>query len=463
MAVPVATDLRRSASRYPRILRPTPRPDSLPELTLRDALAKAASQHPLIEAARARLTSARGGRRTAGAIPNPVLTYMVEDARDLGGKANIPLERETQTYLTLPLEPLFQRWPRVRQSDAEVRAAQAELTRAEQMVALDAARAFFRVASAQVAVDAAEELRARWGELVTFTSARVREGITPEGELIRTRLELDRVTASLTLERVEWARARAALAPYLGGTGPPATPVRIGDSRVEAFRVAVDSDSLARPMSAMPMPALATLMAQARAARPELIAARERVAAARADVGLQRTLTVQQLGATLGTKRRAGLTSLTAGLTLPLPLFNQNRGEVQRATGQRMAAEQELLWTERQVAAEVAAAADAVLLLAAQLDELRGSFLSRAEESQRIALAAYQDGAVSLLQVLDASRALADARIMYYRTLFAQRQSVLELNAAIGTALLGPPPHAGSAGGAPSAASSDSRLRGDAR
>ena len=60
------------------------------------------------------------------------------------------------------------------------------------------------------------------------------------------------------------------------------------------------------------------------------------------------------------------------------------------------------------------------------------SFLSRAEESSRITLAAYQEGAATLLQVLDATRTLASARLSYSRTVFAARESLFELMIAAG-------------------------------
>jgi outer membrane protein TolC len=73
------------------------------------------------------------------------------------------------------------------------------------------------------------------------------------------------------------------------------------------------------------------------------------------------------------------------------------------------------------------------------------SFLARADESRRIALGAYREGAVPLLQVIDAARAWADARRTYYRLVFAQHQSVLALLVAEGHDLLAalPEPVAG--------------------
>lgn len=396
------------------------------EVGLHAALQRAVAQHPLVEAARARVAGARGARRTARALPNPVLTYWVENLGGPGRGTPNALDRETQVFGTLPLEPLFQRWPRMRGADQDVRAADAELVRARQMVALDAARAFHRVAAAQIAVDAAEDIRSRLAELVTFNQARVEEGVTAEADFIRTWVERDRVAASVTLERVELARARAELATYLG-MGLTAFG---GDS----LRVVVEDTAVGGGEASLRP--LAELVSQARKARPDLAAARARAAAARAEVGFQRALTVRQIGATVGAKRTAGATSVLVGVSLPIPLFDRNRGEVQRAASERTAAEQELEWSERQAEADVAAAYEAARLLTDQARRLRGGFLERAEESRRIALAAYQEGAVSLLQALDASRTLADARVTYYRTLFAQRQSVLELQAAIGASPL---------------------------
>ena len=53
-------------------------------------------------------------------------------------------------------------------------------------------------------------------------------------------------------------------------------------------------------------------------------------------------------------------------------------------------------------------------------------------ESRRIAVAAYQEGAAPLLQVIDATRTLADARMTYARALHARLVSLLELYAAAG-------------------------------
>jgi outer membrane protein, heavy metal efflux system len=389
--------------------------------TLEAVLTAAAFQHPLVEAAQARVTAARGGRRTAGALLNPIATYQVENAGFPGRSAPAGLDRETSMLLTVPLEPLFQRSPRVSRANEDVRAAEADLTNARRQVVLDAARAFHRVAAAQVAVAAAEETRAGLERLASFNAIRVAEGATPEGDLIRVQVEVRRAAVEVALEEVELAQARADLLPYLGRIDSTAAPF-------SALRVQITSPAL----PATELPTLATLVSRARERRPELLSARARVAAAGAEASYQRALTIRALGATIGSKRINGESSMIAGLSLPVPVFDQNRGEVQRASAERTAAEQELVWAERVIAAQVQGAYEGSRRLSMQLATLQQSFLEGADEARRITLVAYEEGAASLLQVLDASRTLGEARVTYYRLLFAQRQSMLELSVLTG-------------------------------
>lgn len=379
------------------------------------------SQHPLVEAAAARLRSTQGGRRTAKTVPNPFFTYQVENAPFPGRTAPPGLERETAVMGTFSLEPLWQRWSRTRRASEDVRGADAELALARRDVALDAARAFHRVALAQVAAKAAAEIEAGLDSLVRFNRARVREGVTAEGDLIRVEVERDRASTERVLGEAELARARAELLPFLNDS------LRALHT-VASLEVTVD-DTVLTPVA---LASTAELTSHALAARADVASARARARGAAAETGFQRTLLVRQFGLTLGSKSTAGRRSMIAGVSVPFPLFDQNRGEVQRAAGERSAAERELAWAERRAAAEVAGAVEAARLLTAQASRLKQGFLARAEEARRVALAAYREGAAPLLQVIDATRTLAEARVTYYRAQFAQRESILVLQAAVG-------------------------------
>ena len=200
--------------------------------------------------------------------------------------------------------------------------------------------------------------------------------------------------------------------------------------------------------------ALSDLLARAREQRPEIVAARARVAAARAEVDYQRRLVLRDLGATLGFKQVNGDRTMIAGLTVPIPLFDRNRGAIQRTTNEAIATGKELAWAERRVEAEVLGAFEAAQQLGAQAGTRQRSMVDRATEARRITVAAYQEGATSLLQVLDAARTLAETRLTYYRTLLTQQQSTFDLALAAGIeplpsiSILQPAPVAPSSGGA---------------
>jgi len=385
--------------------------------TLEDVLAAALTQHPVIEAARARVDAARGSRRTAETLPNPIATYAVEDTSFPGQGPTTRLEAERSAYVTFPLEALFQRRPRIDRADEGIRAADAELATAERHTAREVARTFYRVALGQVAVVAAEENRAAVERLVEYLRVRVAEGASPEADLIRAEVERDQTATEVTLADVDLVRARSDLQPFLGSPSPP----------LDALRVTVDEPSLAgAPLAPIEQ------FTQHGSLRPELVSARAKVGAAQAAVAYERRLVIREAGASFGLKQTSGVNSMIAGLSVSVPIFDRNRGEIDRTTAERLAAERELVWIERVVTAEVTGTYEVARRLSVRVAELQRTFLSRAEESSRITSAAYQDGAATLLQALDASRTLAAARLSYSRAVFAQRESLFELMIAAG-------------------------------
>lgn len=392
------------------------------EWTLEDVLQSALAQHPLVEAAQARVAAAQGGRIAAGTFPNPVGTVWVENTAFPGQRAAPGVSRETSTYFTVPLEPFFQRKPQVRAADERIKAAGADMIGERRELALDTAHAFYRVAFAQVALDAADENRVALDELVSYNRKRVTEGATPEVDLLRVEVELDRATTNVALARIDLARSWAELRPLLGA---PAPPIAAGARPVQRVHVP-------EAPATTPSMALSDLLVQARQQRPEIVAARARVAAARAVTAYQRTLAIRQIGATFGFKQVNGDSTMVAGVSVPVPLFDRNRGEIQRATNEAIATQKELAWAERRIDAEVQGAYEAAQQLGAQAGPRQRSMVDRAAEAHRITVAAYQEGATSLLQVLDAARTLADARLTYSRTMVTQQQSAFDLALAAG-------------------------------
>ena len=122
---------------------------------------------------------------------------------------------------------------------------------------------------------------------------------------------------------------------------------------------------------------------------------------------------------------------------MPFPLFDQNRGAIARAAAEREAATFDLAAQERIGRAEIVGASESARLLTERAGLLAGAargqgYLARADEARRIALGAYREGAVPLIQVIDAARAWGEAQLVYYQILYAQHESVVQLLVAEG-------------------------------
>jgi cobalt-zinc-cadmium efflux system outer membrane protein len=399
-------------------------PSHLPTLTLDMLLVAVRDGHPTIRAALARVRAAEGMRVTAGRLGNPILSYQVENTAFPLARSVAGIDRETMEMATLPLEPIYLRGSRVARTAAEVRAARAEAERERQRVGLDAAGAFYRVALARVTAEMGRDLVAWLDSLVAYNRARAREGVASEADLLRSALERDRAAAEATMADAELAQAAAQLVAALGA--PTGGPVEIAAGESPLALVSAGEGRFADGVA----------LASTVSLRPDVRAARERETAASAGISTERRLLFREAGATLGVKQTMGTSSMIAGLSLPFPLFDQNRGEVARAAAERDVARFDLAAQERLATADVAGSLAAARLLTTRAQTLaqpgQDGLLGRADEMRRIALGAYREGAIPLVQVLDAARAWADTRLTYYRTLYAQHQAVLALIVATG-------------------------------
>lgn len=387
-------------------------PPSPEGVTLREVFDSIRSSSPSLGAAKARVRAAHGGLSSARAWSNPLISFesqQMEQAPGMGAS-----QRETMTTAMLPLEPLYQRGPRIKRAQALIRAGESDVVTRRQQLAADAAGVFYQVALAQVNVAATRSLAQWFDTVVTYNSVRVGEGVTAEADLIRSQLERDHVLNDLALAESELARAQADLQTFVGGS-----------THAGALQVDVDSLPLTTAIAAP----------TDRVSRPEVEAARQRVIASEAATAAERRMLLREFGAMVGTKNAAGSSSLIAGFTLPFPLLDQNRGSITAVRAERDVAQLEFEQEKRNADAELIGAERAARILSQRVMTFGSGkigYLARAEDARRIALGAYREGGTSLLQVIDAARAWKEARTSYFETLFAQHLAVIRLLVAEG-------------------------------
>jgi multidrug efflux system outer membrane protein len=134
----------------------------------------------------------------------------------------------------------------------------------------------------------------------------------------------------------------------------------------------------------------------------------------------------------IGAKQTGGYTTGVFAVAIGLPVFDQGAGARQRAHGEQQIAEAELRAAEQRVTTEVTAALGAYQRLLAARPESAVALAAQGAEIAQIAEAAYREGAIPLIELLDAERAHADARAEAARWSAELATARIALNRALG-------------------------------
>jgi cobalt-zinc-cadmium efflux system outer membrane protein len=135
--------------------------------------------------------------------------------------------------------------------------------------------------------------------------------------------------------------------------------------------------------------------------------------AARARVRLARAAAVPDITGNAGVRRfgESRDTAFVAGISIPLPVRDRNRGNIDAAQSESLAAESGLALAR--LDANRARYEARMLLGAAEVryEALAGPGIAQAEEALRLARLGYNAGKFSLLELLDAKNALTQAKL----------------------------------------------------
>lgn len=358
-------------------------------LTLRDAIARAIAADPGFRAAGAGVEAAQGGVRQARVRPNPELDVEVENFNgrdDLRGFDGA----ETTFSLSQELDITGRRDARMRLADRELHGAELDrvirgldLIRDVQLAYYEALAADELVAIARERVETAEALNASIGRRVAAARDPLMAGARAEAGVAEARIALTRAEAAA-------ASARARLASFME-EGAAITLVS-ADFAVPRAR---DHDHAAPGETS---PDLARLRTE-----------RDRLGAS---IDVERSLAWANPTLSLGFRRfeERGDGAFVAGVSIPLGVFDRNQGAVARARSEQRQADLELEAGRRALLRETAALERSIAADAQAVAAIEDAVIPQAERTLALAREGYGRGAFSYLDVLEAQRALTDAR-----------------------------------------------------
>jgi cobalt-zinc-cadmium efflux system outer membrane protein len=133
--------------------------------------------------------------------------------------------------------------------------------------------------------------------------------------------------------------------------------------------------------------------------------------------------------------REIGREAVTAGLSVPTPLWYQRQGEITAAFGAKRREEAELLHMRNELLRAVNQHYQDARTTADMIEVFEKGLLKQAQEALRIARFSFQQGASSLLEVLDAQRVQRQILLDYTQARFDLSVALARLERAVGGAL----------------------------
>ena len=366
-----------------------------------------------LQAARYRLERTRADQIAARLRPNPGLSIVAENLRVSGPTEAARLNEFGASY-SETIELGGKRAARQRVAAATISAAEARFADAMRQGMAEVRRLYFEAVLARRSIEVARENQQTFQQLVQLNLARFQEGAIPEADLIKVRLERIKFDSALRQADLRLRQTMIRLAENLEDDSVTGRDVAI-ELNLPLFR-----------------PTVQGLLETALAERPDVQAAQREVEASKERLALENARAHTDITPFAGYKHLADDNTVSFGISIPLKIRDRNQAGIARAQADEKAAAALLEVARSHTIAEVKAAYEAFQTAREQVQIFRDELLNQADESQSIALAAYQEGATPLLTVLDAERTRAEVRQQYFKTIFDYQIALSDLQLAVG-------------------------------
>lgn len=373
-------------------------------LTESQAVAQLAPESPRVQAARAGIEVARVDVLAATRWPNPRVTFNREAVAGIA---------ENMVMVAQPLPVTGRRGLEMSAASARVEAITSRAEDRIRRLRADVRLAFTDLWAAQARELDLVRSRDRLQELVTVLAQREAAGEAAGFDLLRAEREVYDVEADVSAAALDRSRAQA----VLGGFFAASTNA----GAIEAVRPAT---------TRLPLPALDELVVRAEGTRGELVAwQRELDAATFAERAAERRL-VPEPEVVAGTKSSnagTGDVGTIFSVHVNVPLFDRAQPERAAAQARALQARAEAEAFRRALRADIAAWRAAVTERRAIADHYRAAATTGADQIERIAQVSYDAGERGILELLDAHRTAAAARVRLVQFEAAVREAEIEL------------------------------------
>lgn len=380
---------------------------------LDDVIEVALNRNPTLAVAQGMVEQSQGQRAAAGAYLNPSIIGSAGRGSIRDPSTGVSITERTIT-VEQPLEWLGKRAARQRVADAGVAGALAGMEDAKVMVIAEVKGAFFQLLFAQQDAQLARENVKTVEDLVQLVTARVSTKEAPKFELVKATVELQKTRKELSRAENALLVARTKLNTVTGKV--------LGDSYMiqgefEPVRSGLD---------------LPVLMAQALDRHPALRRQQKAVEQAEFTIEQERASRIPNVAVIGQYHREAGDESMTAGLSVPLPLWYRRQGEIGAAMGAHRKAQAEWARVQQELEQTVTQHFQEVRTAQEQMKVFEEGLLYQAKEAYDIAQFSFRHGVASLLEVIDAQRVYRQTLLEYAQARADHSIALARLERAVG-------------------------------
>ena len=357
-------------------------------LTLDAALQTAFANNPDLAAAQWEIEIAQGGRQQAGLIPNPVASWDAEDTRRNS--------RTTTVKLSQTLELGGKRGARIDVATRAQDAAALTLEQRRNTLRAEVIDNYYGALRAQERLDLAQRSMVVAERGLAVANGRVTAGKTSPVEATRAQVQLSQMRLELNRAQIGLTDAYRRLAASTGNAVP--------DFQVVA----------AHTQSTPALPPATQLLARLEQTA-ELRLAELNILQNDASVGLEKAQRIPDLDVSIGSQYDASVRERVnlVGVSMPIPLFNRNQGNVLAATRRADQARDLRNAAELRLRTETRQALDLWQTANTEVRAFNQQILPAAQEAVDSATRGFEMGKFSFLDVLDAQRTLIAARTQY--------------------------------------------------
>jgi cobalt-zinc-cadmium efflux system outer membrane protein len=389
-------------------------------ITLDQAIQMALEHNHNLLAARTTVQQSEAQEITANLRPNPTLFTDWEYLPLVHPGGGIGDYLHDSTEGDIGVSYLFERGKK-RQHRLQAAKDATAVTRSqvadnERGLTFQVAQLFINVQLAQSTLDLAEQDLKSYRDTVDISELKYKSGGISENDFLKIKLQLLQFQQDVQQALLARAQALSDLRQLLGYESVPADYAVAG-----VFDYA--------PLSV----ALGDLEAKAVANRPDLRAAVQGVTAAGSQHELAKVNGKVDVTATANYSHVNGISAMTFNVSVPLPVFNRNQGEIARTRYAVTQARQQQSSAQGQVMTDVRDAYEALNTSDRVAQYYRSGYLDVSQKNRDISEYAYRRGAASLLDFLDAERSYRATQLAWRQTIAAYLTALEQLRAAVGT------------------------------